>query len=237
MSDNQELADLENQVITHAPQTPPSTSIKTHFFPRCCKCCGFDEPHFNEDDSPNGTRNAFFEELAPRQKILVLDLDETLVHCSFRQPDHYDDTIQIAIEGIEYQVFIQKRPNLQKFLNRVMTDFYVIIFTASLSEYANPIIDIICPSLPHGQRLFRESCLFVDGIYIKDLSIFHTPLDNIIIVDNNPCSFLFHSSNAILSDTWEGDLRDTQLIDEILPILNECKNAKNVQIVLSKFHK
>ena len=222
--------DIESQVITHAPSQPYDKPKRRC---SCCKRCT--ERHIREAD-PTRTPISL-EELTPKFKILVLDLDETLVHCSFHPPEYYDDCVVINIDGMEYEVYVQKRPNLEEFLADVLDKFYVVIFTASLSQYANPIIDLICPTLPPQQRLFRESCTFVDGLYIKDLTIFQTPLDQIIIVDNNPCSFLFHPANAILSDTWEGDPEDNQLITFILPVLHECIPANDIKQVLSKYPK
>lgn len=174
------------------------------------------------------------KDISYEKKILVLDLDETLVHCSFCPMDHYDYCISIIIEGVPYEVYVQKRPGVCEFLEEVQKKFIVVIFTASLSHYANPIIDLLCPNLPESQRLFRESCTLYDGLYVKDLGIFQKELSNIIIVDNNPCSFMFHQNNAVLSETWEGDRNDGELLNYILPLLEECIDAEDVRNILSQ---
>ena len=220
---------IEDQVITHAPSQPVNIPKRRC---TCCKSCS--QHQYRE---PESTRPIELEELNQNLKILVLDLDETLVHCSFHPPEYYHECVTINIDGVEYEVYVQERPFLADFLADVMKNFYVVIFTASLSQYANPIIDLICPTLPPQQRLFRESCTFVDGVYVKDLTIFHTPLEQVIIVDNNPFSFLLHPANAILSDTWEGDTNDTQLNSLILPILHQCIPANDIKEVLSKIPK
>lgn len=173
------------------------------------------------------------EEVKTTQKILVLDLDETLVHCSFHQPPHFDATVPIEIEGATFDVFVQKRPFVDQFLAEVLPHFYVVIFTASLAQYANPIIDLICPGLPTSQRMFRESCTFHEGLLVKDLTIFEAPLERVIIVDNNPCSFMMHPENAILSVTWEGEQDDSELMDYILPVLQKCIKADDVRPILA----
>lgn len=46
-------------------------------------------------------------------------------------------------------------------------------------------------------RLFRESCVFHRGNYVKDLSRLGRDLTRIIIVDNSPASYVFHPDNAV----------------------------------------
>ena len=46
-------------------------------------------------------------------------------------------------------------------------------------------------------RLFRESCVFHRGNYVKDLGRLGRELHKIIIVDNSPASYIFHPENAV----------------------------------------
>ena len=46
-------------------------------------------------------------------------------------------------------------------------------------------------------RLFRESCVFHRGNYVKDLSRLGRELSKVIIVDNSPASYIFHPENAV----------------------------------------
>ena len=116
------------------------------------------------------------------KNTLVLDLDETLVHSSFAGP-RSDLTIDITVDRQKFKIFVLKRPGLEDFLQKCCDLYEVVIFTASLSVYADPLLDILDP---HGRisfRLFRESCSFANGTYVKDLSRLGRDLKKVVIVD------------------------------------------------------
>ena len=74
-----------------------------------------------------------------------------------------------------------------------MIKYYeLIVFTASKKVYADTIIDYLDPENKFfTKRLYRESCLFVSGVYIKDLKIFkNRDLKDIIIVDKSCLSYI-----------------------------------------------
>jgi hypothetical protein len=50
-------------------------------------------------------------------------------------------------------------------------------------------------------RLFRESCVYHGGNYVKDLNKLGRDLQKIVIVDNSPASYIFHPENAVSSAT------------------------------------
>jgi RNA polymerase II subunit A small phosphatase-like protein len=74
------------------------------------------------------------------RKTLVLDLDETLVHSSFKYVSNADIILPIEIEGNVSDIYILKRPGVDAFLKEVNKHFEVVIFTASLSKYAEPLV-------------------------------------------------------------------------------------------------
>eukprot|EP00349_Pseudokeronopsis_sp_Brazil_P010603 CAMPEP_0202977556 /NCGR_PEP_ID=MMETSP1396-20130829/84313_1 /ASSEMBLY_ACC=CAM_ASM_000872 /TAXON_ID= /ORGANISM="Pseudokeronopsis sp., Strain Brazil" /LENGTH=68 /DNA_ID=CAMNT_0049716313 /DNA_START=614 /DNA_END=820 /DNA_ORIENTATION=+ len=64
--------------------------------------------------------------------------------------------------------------------------FEVVIYTASLSKYADPLMDILDKDKVALQRLFREHCTFYNGLFIKDVSRLGRKLSDTIIIDNSP---------------------------------------------------
>lgn len=64
-------------------------------------------------------------------------------------------------------------------------------------QYADPVADLLDQWGVFTARLFRESCVFHRGNYVKDLSRLGRELRNVIIVDNSPASYIFHPENAV----------------------------------------
>jgi CTD small phosphatase-like protein 2 len=102
---------------------------------------------------------------------LVLDLDETLVHCTVDAIENPDLIFPVTFNGTLYQVHVRKRPYLDYFLESVSKTYELVVFTASQSIYANTLLDLIDPERRIRYRLFRESCLCIQGNYLKDLTV------------------------------------------------------------------
>ncbi|CEG65572.1 Putative Phosphatase PSR1 [Rhizopus microsporus] len=68
------------------------------------------------------------------KKCLVLDLDETLVHSSFKTVSQADFIVPIEIEGHKHNVFVLKRPGVDEFMKRMGELYEIVVFTASLSK-------------------------------------------------------------------------------------------------------
>ena len=83
---------------------------------------------------------------------LVLDLDETLVHCSVRPIAKSDLTFSVpCVDGQVLTVQVCERPHLMEFLEQVSQWFEIIVFTASQRVYAETLLNILDPE----RRLIR----------------------------------------------------------------------------------
>ncbi|UJR31163.1 hypothetical protein I4U23_018670 [Adineta vaga] len=176
-----------------------------------------------------------------RVKIcLVIDLDETLVHSSFKPVPNADFIVPVEIDGQVHQVYVTKRPHVDEFLRRVGELFECILFTASLAKYADPVSDLLDPNQIFHSRLFRESCTYYNGNYIKDLSRLGRDIRKVIIIDNSPVSYIFHQDNAVPVTSWFDDMHDTELltlipiferlalVDDIIPALQDIHHRRAV---------
>ena len=146
------------------------------------------------------------------KKTLILDLDETLVHSSFKQ---FPGDIQLKIPFFNKKILtinVLKRPFLDEFLSTFSKIFEIVIFTSSVSEYANPLLNELDPNKKIFKfRLFREHCVFMCGLYIKDLKKIGRNLKNCVIIDNNPISFVANKENGIPIKSFHYDKNDFEL--------------------------
>jgi len=167
------------------------------------------------------------------KKTLVLDLDETLVHSSFKPIPDPDFVMSIELENVIHKVYVRKRPGVDNFLRVVGEKFEVVVFTASLAKYADPLLDILDRQRLVKKRLFREACVQHYGNYVKDLSHLGRPLTNVIIIDNSPFSYMFQPDNAIPITSWFNDKADRQLYD-LLPFLEQLMYVDDVCTLLQR---
>jgi len=170
------------------------------------------------------------------KKCLVLDLDETLVHSSFKPIPNPDFIIPVEIEDQVHKVYVLKRPGVDQFLQRCGPLFEIVIFTASLAKYADPVLDLLDSTRVVHHRLFREACTNYKGNFVKDMSRLGRDIKTVLIIDNSPSSYLFHPENAIPCESWYDDENDTELLD-LLPLLETLTKVDNVCTYLESIKK
>jgi RNA polymerase II subunit A small phosphatase-like protein len=162
------------------------------------------------------------------KKCLVLDLDETLVHSSFRAVPGADFVIPVQIEDVVHFVYVMKRPGVDEFLVEMAKHYEIVVYTASLNKYADPLLDLLDPHKTIRTRLFRESCVYYEGNYVKDLSLLDRDLTQSIIIDNSPSSYIFHPENAIDCTSFIDDPNDREL-DQIGAFLKGIRKIDDVR--------
>lgn len=165
------------------------------------------------------------------KKCLVIDLDETLVHSSFKPISNADFIVPVEIDGTIHQVYVLKRPYVDEFLKKVGELYECVLFTASLAKYADPVADLLDKWEVFRARLFRESCVFHRGNYVKDLGKLGRDLAKVIILDNSPASYIFHPENAVPCTSWFDDMENKELL-EFIPFFEKLSEADNIYNLL-----
>ncbi|XP_076868771.1 CTD (carboxy-terminal domain, RNA polymerase II, polypeptide A) small phosphatase-like a isoform X2 [Brachyhypopomus gauderio] len=220
-------------------------SIFTHIF--CCfrnynveppspisKPCGLPAPAEENGPAPKSPAKYLLPEVSVSdcgKNCVVIDLDETLVHSSFKPINNADFIVPVEIDGTIHQVFVLKRPHVDEFLQKMGELFECVLFTASLAKYADPVADLLDRWGVFRARLFRESCVFHRGNYVKDLGRLGRQLSKVIIVDNSPASYIFHPENAVPVQSWFDDMADTELLD-LLPVFEGLSREEDVTTML-----
>lgn len=202
-------------------------------------------------------------------KVLVLDLDETLIHSTSRSPTWsaladrsksrvavttgssllgFDGLggvlglrgqvgvrphqVEVVLDGRSLIYHVYKRPHVETFLRKVAAWYHVVVFTASVQEYADPVIDWLDQGrgLISG-RLYREACTYRNGSYLKNLAHVDADLSRVCLVDNSPASYAINQANGIPIEGWTHDPHDEALLD-LLPVLDSLRFASDVRHVL-----
>jgi len=164
------------------------------------------------------------------RRTLVLDLDETLVHCHgqptelkgaspcpdiFLELDSGNPLMPMVLRANLYV-----RPFSRRFLRFAAKHFEVVVFTASASIYADRVLDYLDPGRDLvAHRLYREGCTEIAGGHFKDLRRLGRPLKDVVLVDNSPLAPGLAPDNGLLVTSWYGD---DQKDVELLPLMFTC---------------
>ena len=131
--------------------------------------------------------------------------------------------------------------------------FNLVIFTASVQEYADPVIDWLEQERKFfSGRYYRQHCTYRQGAFIKDLSSVEPDLSKVMILDNSPLSYMFHQGefgptvpgnqarahadfgpdNAIPIQGWISDPTDSDLL-HLVPFLEGLQYVSDVRALLA----
>ena len=197
-------------------------------------------------------------------KILVIDLDETLIHTSFQKIEKPD--LQILLDssiskknitnknnnnGIPIpkpvEAYIRIRPGVDEFLSQMSKYYDIYVYSASSKNYLNTIIKNIDKNNIIKECFCREDCImYVEDCeedfdkpnnkynYIKDLKKINKDLRNIVFIDNNAISFKLQEKNGIPIKSWYDDYEDLELY-KLIPILKNLSGFYDVRVEISKF--
>jgi Dullard-like phosphatase family protein len=176
------------------------------------------------------------------EKLLILDLDETLIYASEQALERTPDFT--LFESTHHPYFIYKRPHLETFLNFCFSVFKVAIWTSSSKDYASGIVENILPDSQKPAFVWaRDRCTYrrspdtYELEWLKDLAKVKRRgynLEHIIMIDDTPAKLARHYGNLVTVKSFEGDLLDNELA--LLPaFLSKLYKVENVRRVEKRY--
>jgi RNA polymerase II subunit A small phosphatase-like protein len=175
-----------------------------------------------------------------KNKLLILDLDETLIY-SLETP------LSRKPDFLVEPYFVYKRPNLDNFIATCFEWFDVAVWTSSGAQYATAIVAAIFPNpqlLKFVWTSDRCSIAYnynydlIDGHYptyysrklLKKVKRQGYPLESIIAIDDTPRKWEKSYGNLVRIAPFEGDESDREL-DYLLDYLDILKDAENIRSI------
>lgn len=167
-------------------------------------------------------------------KLLILDLDETLVYATEKRLARLED---FRVETY----FLYRRPNLDHFIEFLFKYFKVAVWTSSSESYADGVVQNV---FQQPERLHfvwaRERCTYrIDGLtgkdyWIKDIKKVKRlgfSLDSILIIDDSAEKISRSYGNHICVTPFEGDPTDNELaiLQSYLLWLKDIPGVRSVE--------
>jgi len=191
----------------------------------------------------------------PRLKV-VLDMDECLIHSIFSEgvvagrvpfgrqnspPPSPPPSSVGALDSFQLimldkaSCIVNKRPLVDWFLQQVCAKFDTYVMTAGTRDYAEPLLDRLDPNRLLKGRFYRDSCVFHDGHYFKDLTLVDKDPRRVLLVDNNPASFVLCPANGIPVTSFYDDPTDRGL-EHAWVVLQQLENVPDVRKPLRQLY-
>jgi carboxy-terminal domain RNA polymerase II polypeptide A small phosphatase len=162
------------------------------------------------------------QDLFQEKALLILDLDETLIHSCLSDRGRPSD-LNI------YDYFVYKRPYLNTFLQEMFKYYKIAVWSTGSDDYVNLIVNAIKPEDCNFKFIWgRTHCKYcnaetilkttanIAGIdYVKPLKKVKRKgysLERMLIVDDSPYKLADNYGNAIYIKPYMGELDDLELL-------------------------
>jgi carboxy-terminal domain RNA polymerase II polypeptide A small phosphatase len=177
--------------------------------------------------------------------LLILDLDETLIHAS-REELRADFDFKI------WHYFVYKRPFLDDFIRICSKNFTLAVWSSASDDYVEEIVKQIFPAdIPLVFVWGRSKCtpiispnVDLYGYHNMDISTgyeyakllkktkkFGFGLEKTLIVDDTPLKVANAFGNAIYPKMYEGEKDDDELVHlaQYLLTLKDVENVRKIE--------
>jgi len=195
---------------------------------------------------------------APESLLVVLDLDETLVHASlFGEPGSAKGTPEEEFlaklpeivwqpradftavgRGLvvnlteEVPLHVSFRPGAGEFIRWLRSEprVSVAVYTAGTRPYATQLLERL--GLGDVVTLYRDDCVPFGLPIAKDLQKLRPKLSRVVLVDNSEKSFLLQPENGFLVSDWTGRDPGDRELERVREELSRLLDMQDVRSVL-----
>ena len=169
------------------------------------------------------------------KKTLVLDLDETLIHCKTVYFENVTATAKFQAGNREMTLFVSKRPNLEEFMSRMAQCYNLVLYTSGLKEYAHTILKLMKIEYYFSAVFHRGHCQKNDeNKFEKDLGIIGINPKSVILLDDSTVHIKNQPSNILLIKGFRGEKDDAELL-KIADFLEQLLIKSDVRPVMDNF--
>ena len=128
---------------------------------------------------------------------LLIELNDLLIHSSYTRNAGWR---------------AKKRQGIDIFLESLCKHYEIVLFTKEPGMSSIEVIEAIDPKMCILYKLFRDSCRYKKGVYLKDLSNLNRDLSKVVLIESNRDAVACQPENAIVMPKWHGQ-DDMDLID------------------------
>ncbi|AFZ24475.1 TFIIF-interacting CTD phosphatase [Cylindrospermum stagnale PCC 7417] len=177
--------------------------------------------------------------------LLILDLDETLIHATEQKLEEEPDFIV-------FDYFVYKRPFLDEFIEECGQRFDLAVWSSAAEDYVQEIVKQIFPASINLKFVWsRNRCtpkilLQLDEFYNYNLDVnsyYHYTkqlkkvskkgfdLKQVLIVDDTPSKVVNSYGNAIYIKEYKGESSDKELkfLAKYLLVLKDVENVRTIE--------
>jgi TFIIF-interacting CTD phosphatase-like protein len=167
--------------------------------------------------------------------LLVLDLDETLIHAA-------DAPLENPPDFTTAGYFVYQRPHLREFLGYCFESFAVAVWTSASARYADANLTRILSEQERERLVFvytarqcnlrfeAETQTYYPRKPLKKLKRFGWPKERILAIDDSPEKWELSYGNLIRVRPFEGDPDDDEL-QKLTGYLDMLKDGENVRTI------
>ena len=167
------------------------------------------------------------------KKLLILDIDETLIHASETALDDKPD-----FKTEDYYVY--KRPYVDEFLDYCLENFKVAIWTTAGNLFARIVVQELFKQPEDLEFVWsEEKCTMVynhqlyEHQHLKNLAKIKKKgfdLEHVIMVDDTPSKLQKNYGNLVRINEYIGDKNDTELL-KLIKYLDDLKSVENIRAI------